>query len=271
MALAKKEPSGNAAPSGSASKSSWPLDHLDREAHLLDPARKQEYVNAVFDTVAGSYDRFTRLCSFGMDVVWKRELVRLVRRRLRPNDVVADLATGTGDLAFSLAPFVREGAVIGIDICDRMLHLAEQTRRRRGASNVTFRQGDLMATGLADCSVAAVTVGYGLRNCPDYRLALCEIRRVLRPGGILASLDFVRPERGWWGSLFRRALLLACNFYGWLWHGQPAAYGYLAHSIPHFASRREFSQALTAAGFDLLAERPKLGGAVCLHMARKRM
>ena len=55
MALAKKEPSGNAAPSGSASKSSWPLDHLDREAHLLDPARKQEYVNAVFDTVADAF------------------------------------------------------------------------------------------------------------------------------------------------------------------------------------------------------------------------
>jgi len=104
---------------------------------VLDPARKQEYVNAVFDTVAGSYDRFTRLCSFGMDVVWKRELVRLVRERLRPNDVVADLATGTGDLAFLLAPFVRLGEVIGIDICDRMLHLAEQTRRRREASNVT--------------------------------------------------------------------------------------------------------------------------------------
>src|SRR4029077_7660784 len=67
---------GNAAPSGSAWMSSRTLDHLDREALLLDPARKQEYVNAIFDTVAGSYDRFTRLCSFGMDAVWKRELVR---------------------------------------------------------------------------------------------------------------------------------------------------------------------------------------------------
>jgi demethylmenaquinone methyltransferase/2-methoxy-6-polyprenyl-1,4-benzoquinol methylase len=127
-----------------------------------------------------------------------------------------------------------------------------------------------MATGLPDESVDAVTVSYGLRNCPDYRLGLCEIHRVLKPGGYLASLDFVRPENAAWEFAFTTSLLAVCNFYGWLWHGEPVAYGYLARSIKYFATNREYTQAMTRAGFDLVTQRPKLAGSVYVHVARKK-
>lgn len=245
------------------------LQNLSLHEHLQDPGRKQRYVNAVFDTVASSYDRFTRLSSWGLDMAWKRDLVRLVKSRLEPSDVVVDLATGTGDLAFALAPHVRQGKVIGIDIAERMIDLAEQARRARKAHNVEFRVGDLMATGLAGQSVHAVTVSYGLRNCPDFRLGLAEIQRVLKPGGCLASLDFVRLEDPRQEFLFENGLLLGCNILGWLWHGEPAAYGYLARSIKYFATNQEFTEALREAGFEVVAERPKLAGALYLHLAQK--
>lgn len=245
------------------------LRELDREAYLADPARKQRYVNTVFEIVAGSYDRFTRLCSLGMDLGWKRELIQLLKSRLEPHHHILDLASGTGDLALALARFVRQGKVIGLDISEPMVHLAEQARRVRHAGNVEFRVGDLMATGFADDSLDAVTVSYGLRNCPDYRLGLAEIHRVLKPGGYMACLDFVRPDNALWRFLFVKSLLMACSFYGWLWHGQPEVYGYLAHSIQHYASNCEFCRAMTETGFRVVVQRPKLLGAVYLHLARK--
>lgn len=245
------------------------LRHLSLDAHLQDPRHKQRYVNTVFDIVAGSYDRFTRLSSLGLDMAWKRDLVRLVKQRLEPNHVVVDLATGTGDLAFSLAPCVRQGKVIGIDIAERMIELAEQARQARRISNVEFRVGDLMVTGQPDNSVDAVTVSYGLRNCPDYRQGLREIHRILKPGGWLASLDFVRLDSSWRELLFERGLLLGCNFFGWLWHGEAAAYGYLARSIKYFATNQEFTRTLRATGFRLVTERPKLAGALYIHLAQK--
>ena len=245
------------------------LEGLDVHEYLRDGARKQNYVNTVFEIVAASYDRFTRLGSFGLDMAWKRELLGLVRARLRPDHQILDLATGTGDLAFALAPAVRGGRVIGIDIAENMIQRAEQARRQRKVPNVEFRVGDMMDLRLAPASIDAVTVSYGLRNCPDLRLALHEIHRVLKPGGLLASLDFVRPQSELWERIFLKGLLASCNFFGWLWHGEPAVYAYLPHSIAHFVSLRELSRALADAGFEVLAERPRLNGMIAIHLARK--
>jgi demethylmenaquinone methyltransferase / 2-methoxy-6-polyprenyl-1,4-benzoquinol methylase len=246
------------------------LDGLDVHEHLRDSGRKQHYVNSVFQTVASSYDRFTRLSSLGLDMAWKRELVGLVKARLRREHQILDLATGTGDLAFALATTVRSGKVIGIDIAGNMIHLAQQAGRQRKIANVEFRVGDMMDLDLAPASMDAVTVSYGLRNCPDFRRALREIYRVLKPGGVLASLDFVRPESALWERIFLKALLASCTFLGWLWHREPAVYAYLPHSIVHFVSIRELSRALADSGFEVLIERPKLNGMIAIHLARKK-
>lgn len=245
------------------------LEGLDVHEHLRDGTRKQNYVNTVFEIVASSYDRFTRLSSLGLDMAWKREVLGLVKARLRPGHQVLDLATGTGDLAFALAAAVRSVKVIGLDIAQNMIRRAEQTRRQRQIPNVEFRIGDMMSLPLAPASMDAVTVSYGLRNCPDLRLALREIYRVLKPGGVIASLDFVRPQSALWERAFLTALLASCNFFGWLWHREPAVYAYLPHSIVHFISIRELSRALADSGFEVLAERPRLNGMVAIHLARK--
>jgi len=246
------------------------LDGLDVHEYLRDSTRKQSYVNTVFETVASSYDRFTRLSSLGLDMAWKRELLGLVKARLRPDHQVLDLATGTGDLAFALATTVKSGKVIGLDIAENMIHLAEQARQQRKVPNVEFRVGDMMDLRLPPASVDAVTVSYGLRNCPDLRRALHEIYGVLKPGGLFASLDFVRPQNALWERIFLKALLTSCNFFGWLWHREPAVYAYLPHSIAHFVSIRELSRALADAGFEVHVQRPRLIGMIAIHLARKK-
>ena len=246
------------------------LGDLDLEAHLSDPALKQQFVTPMFDLIAPRYDRFTRVFSFGMDRRWKAELTTWIASAIAPTARVIDLACGTGDLAFAAARRVTQGEVIGIDASAAMIDLA----RRRAASEraertVRFVVSDISSLAHADASVDAVIAGYALRNVPDYQRVIGEIARVLKPGGALATLDFYRPQPWAWRVLFLRYLTVAGNAVGWAWHREPVAYGYIARSIDHFVSWEHFSSSLEHAGLRVERVRSKLLGGIALHFARR--
>lgn len=246
------------------------LAELDLEAHLRDPALKQRFVTPMFDLIAPRYDRFTRAFSFGMDRRWKREITAWLARTLSPSGRVLDLACGTGDLAFAAADVARRGSVLGIDASPAMIALArERAATAAPRDSVQFAVGDISAIDAPTASIDAVTAGYALRNVPDYRRAVAEIARVLKPGGVLATLDFYRPERALWRRSFLAYLGVAGNWVGWLWHRQPVAYGYIAHSIDHFVSWQQFSRTLGEHGLRVEEVRVKLLGGVALHFARR--
>lgn len=244
------------------------LRGLDLEKHLRTPAIKQQYVTTMFEMIAPKYDRFTRAFSFGMDVAWKNELLAHLRPTLSTDARVLDLACGTGDLAAALARLVPDGLVHGIDAAPTMIRCAQE--RGQGVGNLRFEVGDMMRLDVPDASQDVVTIGYGLRNVPDHRVALAEIHRVLKPGGVLANLDFALPEPGAWRWLYLTYLKVMGDVYGWLWHGEPEVYGYISRSIAHFVTLKQLAADLTAIGFAVEYESPKLNGGVCLHVARKR-
>ncbi|HET7456952.1 MAG TPA: class I SAM-dependent methyltransferase, partial [Gemmatimonadaceae bacterium] len=226
-----------------------PLHDLDVDAHLDDPAIKQRFVTPMFDIIASRYDRFTRIFSFGMDRGWKEALLAdAVAGAPSSGAVVLDLACGTGDLAFAAASRLSGARVTGIDASPAMIDEAKARRRAQAggaAGTVAFRVGDMSRLdGVADASVDLVTAGYGFRNVPDFRAAVAECARVLEPGGRLLTLDFYRPESALWRVLFLGYLRVAGDLVGWLWHREPVVYGYIARSIDHFVSWREFSAAL---------------------------
>lgn len=248
-----------------------PLHGLDPERHLDDPAIRQRYVTAVFDLIAPRYDTFTRWFSFGMDGAWKREVTRLAtaaatKRDDRPT-VIADLACGTGDLAFGLA--TRGRVVVGLDVSREMLGRAATRVSSTHDGSPRFVAGDMIALPVADASTDVVTIGYGLRNAPRFDAALDEVARVLRPGGHVVTLDFCRPANAIWRQLFLGYLAVAGNVYGWAWHREPAAYGYIRRSITRFVTPDELTAALTERGFDVYHVGRKLWGGICVHAARK--
>jgi demethylmenaquinone methyltransferase/2-methoxy-6-polyprenyl-1,4-benzoquinol methylase len=243
------------------------LRDLDLARHLADPAIKQRFVTPMFDLVAPRYDEFTRAFSFGMDRRWKRALVSELASRAAPGARVLDLACGTGDLAFAAAAAVPNAHVTGLDASSRMIELARA--RAGGARGVSFVEGDMARLDLPGSSVDAITAGYAFRNAPDYRVALAEAARVLRPGGTLISLDFFRPRSAFWRFLFLAYLRAAGNAVGWWWHREPVAYGYIAPSIDAFVSWQRFCADLMAAGFDVLSVRIWLLGGVSVHVARR--
>ena len=246
------------------------LADLNLERHLADPALKQQFVTPMFDVIAPKYDRFTRVFSFGMDVGWKRELMALVSKSIAPESRVLDLACGTGDLAFTAGAKTTRGSVLGIDASSIMIEQAKaRASREAPAGNVRFAVGDLTSIDAPDASVDIITAGYALRNVPHYEQGIAEIARVLKPGGVVATLDFYRPQSSLWRRLFLFYLSVAGNWIGWLWHREPVVYGYIAPSIDHFVSWQRFSASLDARGLRVETVRTKLLGGVAIHVARK--
>jgi demethylmenaquinone methyltransferase/2-methoxy-6-polyprenyl-1,4-benzoquinol methylase len=245
------------------------LRELDLEQHLSDPTRRQSFVTPMFDLIAPRYDQFTRVFSFGMDRRWKESLVSAAAGTIAREGVVCDVATGTGDLAFSLSAARPDLQVSATDVSLHMLALA-QSRRQTLQSGVSVAAADIGTLPFPDGALDAVTAGYALRNTPDWRESINELARVIRTGGHLFTLDFFLPESSPWRSAFLAWLSAAGNLVGWLWHREPVAYGYIAHSIRHFTTAGDFATALRAGGFDIVTVRSHLGGGIALHHAVRR-
>lgn len=224
-------------------------------------------VNTMFARIAGRYDLANRLLSGGVDLWWRQRLVRAVHDT-RPQAVL-DLATGSGDVAFALADGLPPGvSLTGMDFCQPMLDEAVKKRARHPRwTGITFQQGDGMALPLPDATFDVVTVSFGLRNMADRPQALAEMRRVLRPGGMLFILEFSQPF--FWFRPFYYAYLkyILPHVAGWV-TGDRAAYEYLGGSIEEFPDRVAMSTEIGRAGFSVIHATPLTFGIVALHQAR---
>ena len=230
---------------------------------IATPDGKRRYVRALFATIADRYDFITVALSYGQDRRWKRRLTDLAqpRRDLR----VLDLATGTGDIAFSLA--ARGAAVVGLDVTQRMIELAQAKNHRRGS--VRFVVGDMIALPFPAASFDAVTVGYGLRNVPDLARAIEEASRVLKSGGRLVSLDFNRPTNSAIRSLYLMYLTVVGGALGWILHRDPDTYRYIPASLRTYPGADGVSRLMAARGFSRVQHQPVLGGLMSIHVGLK--
>lgn len=224
-------------------------------------------VNEMFGRIAGRYDLANHMLSGGLDFLWRRRLVREVVRTA-PRDVL-DLATGSGDVAFALQRALPSTAQItGMDFCQPMLDQAEGKKLPSAdRPEVRFALGNMLELPLADASVDAITIAFGLRNAADRHRALREMHRVLRASGNLFVLEFSQPHR-WFAPVY---FLYLRHLLPWLakcFTGDRAAYDYLCGSIEDFPNRDGISAEIRAAGFSAVQAIPLTLGTVALHVAR---
>jgi demethylmenaquinone methyltransferase/2-methoxy-6-polyprenyl-1,4-benzoquinol methylase len=228
------------------------------------PGAKLAYNRRLFAAIAPRYDFITRVLSYGQDARWKRR-VREVVTAEGSGKTVLDLACGTGDVALSVAEGNR---IVGLDLTPGMLAIA---RRRPAAAvaHASWIAGDMMRLPFADASADIVTTSYGLRNVPVLNDALREIARVLRPGGLLVSLDFNRPESSLVRAVYLGYLTVAGGALGLALHGDSETYRYIPHSIRRYPGARGVADAMQAAGFRDVRIEPRLGGLMSIHVARR--
>ena len=221
----------------------------------------------MFGAIAPRYDLLNHLLSFSIDRRWRRRSLRLLDQKLGKTALILDLCTGTADLALLAA---RRHRVIGCDFAHPMILLARS--KRRGAhldGQLELAEADALRLPFADSTFDAVTIAFGFRNLSDYGAGLAEIRRVLKPGGWLAILEFSQP--GW--SPFRRLYLLYFQrllpkLGGWI-SGRPGAYAYLCRSVMDFPDERGLRALLEESGFAHLEFHGFTGGIAGLLMGRK--
>jgi len=218
----------------------------------------------MFDQIARFYDLLNTVLSGGRDAAWRRRAARATG--LQSGDSALDVCAGTGKLSYLLRRRVgAQGTVIGVDFSTAMLEVA-----RRNVYGVDFREGDAThLDGIADGSVDAVTVAFGLRNVVDRRAAVAEAYRVLKPGGRYVILEFAHVDLPLFGRLYAWYVTRVLPRVGRALNPRSGAYTYLPASIAAYPPAGEVSTWLCDAGFtDVRVQRMTLG-VVSLHVATR--
>lgn len=234
---------------------------------LPDPrpsdAKDAALVQQMFDRVAPRYDVANQVLSFGSDQHWRRCAVAALAPRR--GEVILDVATGTGRLARELQ---ASGATpVALDFSWNMLAAGAASERRAGDAPLAWVNGDGTRLPLADDSVDAVTISFGIRNLPDPRAGLAEFARVTRPGGRLVVCEFSTPTAGWFRTVYEDYLIAALPRIAEVVSSDAAAYTYLAESILAWPDQEAFAGWLVEAGWADPAWQNLTGGIVALHRA----
>jgi len=215
----------------------------------------------MFGSIARRYDLANHLLSCGIDFSWRRRAAEIVAE-WRPQ-TIADLATGTGDLALALRKKLPDAEVMGVDVLPEMLDLAQ----RKGMRRVVL--ADAMNLPFNDASFDCVTIAFGLRNLENWTAALAEMLRVLKPNGHLLVLEFSLPTSPILAAIYRFYLHRCLPLLGSFLTRTKSAYDYLGDSIEEFPGGTAMCELMQANGFMRPRFHPLTGGIVTIYTAEK--
>ena len=229
---------------------------------------KKEQVTKMFDAISGNYDGLNRVISFGIDVKWRKKIVKIVNA-IRPK-LILDIATGTGDLAILLAK-TNADKIIGLDISPGMLNIGiEKIKQKHLSNQIEMIIGDSENMPFADNYFDAITVSFGIRNFETLEKGLCEILRVLKPNGTFVILETSNPTQ----FPFKQGYQFYANYVlpliGKLFSKDTIAYGYLSESAQNFPFGEALNNILRKVGFINVIALPQTFGAATIYTASKK-
>ncbi|MFL5763297.1 MAG: bifunctional demethylmenaquinone methyltransferase/2-methoxy-6-polyprenyl-1,4-benzoquinol methylase UbiE [Bacteroidia bacterium] len=228
---------------------------------------KKEQVATMFNNIAHRYDFLNQLLSLGIHKGWRRKAVKMIGA-VKPKNIL-DIATGTGDFAIE-AMTLDPLKVTGVDISEGMLKFGVEKVRKLGLSDkIELKKGDSENLPFTDSSFDAITVGFGVRNFENLEKGINEIWRVLKPGGMIAILEFSKPRKFPVKQFYHFYFRFITPFIGRIFSKDSSAYTYLPESVKAFPDGDDFLAVLKKAGFKEVKARPLTFGIASIYSAVK--
>jgi demethylmenaquinone methyltransferase/2-methoxy-6-polyprenyl-1,4-benzoquinol methylase len=230
---------------------------------------KKQQVEEMFDNIAPTYDKLNHIMSLNIDRIWRRRVMRIVRRSKAVK--IMDVATGTGDLAIAIAKRADRTQILGIDLSEEMLAVARRKVQKQGLEErIMLEKGDAEDLSMvADSSIDAVTVAFGVRNFENIERGLSEMWRKLKPGGKLVVLEFSTPRNRVIRWIYAQYFHRLVPRIGGIISKDKRAYVYLPESVDEFPSPERFSQMLKDCGFTQVKRRSQSFGIAHIYEATK--
>ena len=221
----------------------------------------------MFDNISARYDFMNHFLSFGIDRIWRRKAVHLLKD-IQPLYIL-DLATGTGDFALALLK-LKPKKIVGMDISKGMLDVGIKKMKERKVDHIIeMKHGDSEALPFESNSFDAVTVSFGVRNFEDLSQGLSEMLRVTRPGGKIVILEFSKPKKFPIKQSFRLYSKYIIPFFGKRIAKDEEAYAYLPESVQAFPEGQAFLDILTSLGYQNVSKKELSGGIATLYTGNK--
>lgn len=228
---------------------------------------KEEKVHNVFEKISDDYDKMNSVISFNQHKKWRDDIMR--RMAVREGAHALDVCCGTADWTIALAKAAGPtGDVVGLDFSESMLEAGKP--KVADYPTITLKHGNAMALPFPDNSFDYVTIGFGLRNVPDYDTVLQELYRVLKPGGMVACLDTSHPEMFGYKQLFRFYFRFIMPVLGKLLAKSYQEYSWLQESAVDFPGMKKLAHMFTEAGFKNVSYKSYSGGAAAGHVGFKQ-
>ncbi|WP_298536062.1 bifunctional demethylmenaquinone methyltransferase/2-methoxy-6-polyprenyl-1,4-benzoquinol methylase UbiE [uncultured Algibacter sp.] len=228
---------------------------------------KKEQVTQMFDNISGDYDGLNRVISFGIDIKWRKKVVKLVKES-HP-ETILDIATGTGDLAINLVE-TNASKIVGLDISSGMLEIGKDKIKKKGLdSKIEMILGDSENMPFDNNSFDAIAVAFGIRNFETLENGLKEILRVLKPGGTFIILETSVPTKTPFKQGYNLYTKNIMPLIGKTFSKDQSAYTYLSESASVFPYGEDLNNILRKIGFINVEDFPQTFGVATIYKSSK--
>jgi demethylmenaquinone methyltransferase / 2-methoxy-6-polyprenyl-1,4-benzoquinol methylase len=227
---------------------------------------KEQKVHQVFETIYKKYDKMNSIISFQRHIAWRKDTMK--RMNVQKGNKALDVCCGTADWTIALGQAVgSEGKVYGLDFSKNMLSIGQE--KVRNISQIELIHGNAMELPFDDNEFDFVTIGFGLRNVPDYMQVLKEMNRVLKPGGKVVCLETSQPTTIGFKQLYNFYFRHVMPLFGKLFAKSYEEYSWLQESTMSFPNKEKLAEMFIEAGFKDLQIKSYSGGVAAMHLGVK--
>ncbi|MCU5745481.1 demethylmenaquinone methyltransferase [Staphylococcus sp. SQ8-PEA] len=233
---------------------------------MADNKAKKEQVHKVFQNISGKYDRLNNIISFEQHKIWRKQVMK--EMNVQEGSEALDVCCGTADWTIALSKAVgNTGEVTGLDFSENMLKVGKE--KTKEFSNIRLVHGDAMNLPFNDNTFDYVTIGFGLRNVPDYLATLKELYRVLKPGGKVVCLETSQPTAPIFKQLYKLYFKFIMPIFGKIFAKSKDEYEWLQQSTFDFPDKEKLKRLFNQAGFSNIKIRSFTGGVAAMHLGYK--